>query len=242
MRRAARAFATIIALMAFEFTGPPADAQPSAPAEITGATYAEMDEATGIWQLRGSPVTVRRGAVTLRAPSITYDTRRQIVRANGGVSYHDESLTLESVEMTVWIQEERLVATDQVRGEQRRGTDRISLHAGRLEAFNKEQRVVLTGSPVIASPDGTLSADRMSLSTEREELLAEGNARVVREDIEGIAPRLLLRRRDGVAVLSGGAVARQGSNEARAETITIDLRQRRFVATGQAHLVIQPGR
>jgi hypothetical protein len=35
---------------------------------------------------------------------------------------------------------------------------------------------------------------------------------------------------------------RQGANEARAATITVDLRRRRFTAEGQAILVLHPTR
>jgi len=87
-----------------------------------------------------------------------------------------------------------------------------------------------------------MTGDRVEAALARDELSAEGNARIVREDIDGRAPRVLVRRREGMAVLSGGAVVRQGPNEARAETITVDLRRRRFTATGRASLVLHPSR
>jgi lipopolysaccharide export system protein LptA len=87
-----------------------------------------------------------------------------------------------------------------------------------------------------------VTAARVASSQARDELVAEGDARVVRADIDGRAPRILVRRGEGTAVLSGGAVVRQGVNEARAATITVDLRRRRFTAEGRAILVLHPTR
>ncbi len=222
----------------------PVDAQPSAPpsrppVEVTGATYAELDDATGIWQLRGNPVLVRRGAVSLRAPAITYETRAQTVRATGGVSYADETLTVQAAELMMWMVEEKLLAAGSVVAEQSGGSGRIRLTAARLEASRKEQRLLATGAVEVRSSDGTLAGDRVEAFGEREELVAEGNARIVHEDIEGQAPRIVLRRRDGVALLSGGAVVRQARNEVRAQTVSVDLRRRRITAAGRATITVQ---
>lgn len=227
--------------------GAPANAQPSSPPqglpiEVTGATYAELNDATGIWQLRGNPVLVRRGAMTLRAPAVTYDTRQQTVRAAGGVSYADETLTLEAPEVTMWIQDERLLAVGSVVAEQSAASDRIRLTAARLEAYGKERRLLATGAVEVSSADGTLAGERMEAFAEREELVAEGNARIAREDIEGRAPRIVLRRRDGIAVLTGGAMVRQRGSEVRAEIVTVDLRRRRITASGQATITVQTER
>lgn len=228
-----------VALLVMLIPAAPAAGQSPA-VEITGATYAELDDATGMWTLRGNPVVVRRGPVTVRAPAIVYDTAQQIVRASGGVSYADDALTLEARQITVWMEDERLLAEDRVVAEQPREGLRVS--AARLEAFGKEQRLVATGAPAVTSPEGAITADRIELVAERQELVADGSARIVHEDIDGRAPRLVLRRRDSVAVLSGGAVVRQGPNEARAQTITVDLRRRRITASGQATVTVQTGR
>lgn len=210
------------------------------PVDVTGASYAELDDRTGLWTLRGNPVTVRRGSVTVRAPSISYDTRRLIVHATGGVRYSDDSLSLEASQVTVWIMEERAVAEDRVVAVQLRQNVRIT--AGRLEAFVKEQRLLATGSPALTSPDGSLSADRIEGFGQRDEVVADGAARLTHEDIEGSAPRIVLRRGDGLAVLSGGAALRQGRNEVKADVITADLRRGRVTASGQATITVYPER
>ena len=210
--------------------------------EVDGATYAELDEGTGLLTLRGAPVVVRRGERRLRAPSIIYDTRQHILRATGGVAFADQTLSLDAAEVTVWIDDDRLVAAGGVGAVQGQGADALRLRAGRLEVFGRERRAVATGSVEVTAEATTLTGDRVDASLARDELSAEGNGRIVRGDIEGRAPRVLLRRREGIAVLSGGATVRQGVNEARAETITVDLRRRRVTASGRAMLVLRPSR
>jgi lipopolysaccharide export system protein LptA len=238
--RIAGVVAVLLALSA-----PAGSAQPHiAPGvlEVEGATYAELDEGTGLLTLRGQPVAVRHGERRMRAPSITYDTRRHIVRASGGVAFLDQAWTLEAVEVTVWIDEDRLVADGGVTASERQDADPVRVRAARLEVFGRERRAVASGSVEVITQETTLTGDRVDASLARGELTADGGARLVRGDIEGRAPRVLLRRGEGIAVLSGGATVRQGVNEARAETITVDLRRRRVTASGRASLVLHPSR
>lgn len=208
--------------------------------EVTGATFAELDEGTGLWTLRGAPVSVRRGAVVVRGPSIVYETKAQTVRATGHVEYEDAALTLTADEIVVFLQDERLVAAGRVVADQR--ADQLRLQASRLEVFGKERRMVATGGPVVTSREGTIEGERIDADGARDELTATGMARITYEDIDGRASRLLLRRREGLVILSGGAIVRQGRNEARGETVTVDLRRRRFTAEGGASLSVQTDR
>lgn len=237
---------TLLALLLVAVLPPGLSAQPGgAPGgalEVEGATGAELDDRTGLLTLRGNPVTVRRGAMTLRAPSMVYDTRQRILRASGGVVYRDAALTMDAGEVTVWVEEDRLVAAGGVTASQGQGVEALRVRAERLEVFGRDRRAVAVGSVEVVSSEGTMNGDRVEVAFARDELTAEGNARILREDIEGRAPRLLVQRREGLAVLSGGAVVRQGENEARAETITVDLRRRRITAAGRAQLVVQSRR
>ena len=210
--------------------------------EVEGATYAELDEGSGLLTLRGSPVTVRRGTMTLRAPAIVYDTKQRMLRASGGAAFADATLSLEAAEATVWIAEDRLQAAGGVVATHGLGPDAIRLRAARLEVLGRDRRAVATGAAEVTSRDATMTADRVEVALARDELIAEGNARLVREDIVGRASRVVVRRAEDIAVLSGGAVVRQGQNEARAETITVDLRRRRFTASGHVSFVLHPGR
>lgn len=237
--------------------------------EISGATHVEFDDASGIWQMQGAPVVATRGSATVRAPSLRYDSRQQILQATGGVTYTDDTITLAAAEITVWMKEDRALAEGDVTAVWREEDRETKVQSRRLEVWTQQRRAVgtggvtavrknatitgdqleyddrrqwgmVTGDARVVTPDGTLSADRLEWRLDREEFTAEGNARLTHEDLEGQAPRAVLQQREGIAVLSGGATVRQGRNETRAQTVTVDLRGKRLTASGQAHIVVYP--
>lgn len=235
-----RLLASLILILAVAASG--AAQEKAATIEVTGAAYTEFDEASGIWQMRGNPVTVSRGTLTVRAPAITYDSKRQIVRATGGAVYTDEKATLSANEITLWVQEDRAVAEGQVTAVLVEGRQETRLRSSRVEFWSKEKRALATGNAVVTSPEGTLAADRLEVYSDREEVIAEGHAVFLHEDIEGRAPKAVLQRREKIAVLSGGATVRQGRNEISAATVTVDLQQKRVTASGEAHVVVYSNR
>ncbi len=268
----------LVLLMAATASAQAPRPQPSPPTDVTGATYVEFEESTGIWVLRGSPVVVTRGTASVRAASIMYESRQHIVRATGGVAYADASAALDAARATVWLAEERVLAEGGVSGVLRESGSETRLASDTLEAWRKERRAVATGNvqirrgaftlaggaveyletqqkvialgrSTVTAPEGRVTADSIEAFLDREEASASGNVEIALRPtlpsdppIEGQASNAVLRRRDGIAILSGGASIRQGQNTATAMEITIDLRTNRVVATGQAHLVLYPGR
>lgn len=242
----------------------------TAPIEVTGATRVEIDEATGVWHLTGSPVTVRRGAVLLRAPAITYRTKDQIVEATGGVTYADPTAELASAETTVWLAEERLVATGSVKGTVRHQDGDTRLLADRVEAWRKERRLVATGSvavsradmtvtgervdyddgrqqavatggrPSVTASGATLTADRIEAALATEDITATGNVQIKKDDLEAAAPQAVIHNRDGIATLTGGVTVRRGGMVATAPTVVVNLKTNTVTATGGATLTIPP--
>ncbi|MGH2396798.1 MAG: LptA/OstA family protein [bacterium] len=185
----------------------PAHAAPAPSTNVTGATYVEFDDSTGIWVLRGNPVAVTRGTMTVRATSMTYDSRQQIVRASGAVNFTDPSATLSSAQATFWLQEERLLAEGGVSGTFREGGQETHLRSQSLEAWRKDRRGIATGDvqirrgeftlassrvdflemqhkatatgrSTVTTPEGQLSADRIEALLDREEGVAEGNVEI----------------------------------------------------------------
>lgn len=185
-----------------------ANAAPSPPTDVTGATFVEFNDATGIWLLRGNPVAVTRGTTTIRAAVIEYDSRQQVVRASGGVTYADPSGTFTSLRAAAWLQEERLLAEGEVSGVLREGTQETHLRSHSLEAWRKDRRAlaigdvqvrrgevtitgprlefleathraIATGRSAVAAPEGRLSADRIEAFLDREEGFAEGNVEIL---------------------------------------------------------------
>lgn len=247
----------------------PAAAGQTPPIEVTGATRVEIDEGTGIWHLTGAPVTVRRGAMLLRAPVITYYTREQRAEARGGVTYADSGAELSSAEATVWLADERLVATGTVNGVLKTEQGETRLRADRLEAWRKEQRMtatgavmlsradmtvtgeridydearrqaVATGRPTVMASGATLTADRIDAALDSEEMTATGHAQLKKDDIEAAAPNAVVRNREGIATLTGGVVVRRGEMRATAPTVVVNLKTNTVTATGGATLTIPP--
>lgn len=266
---ALRLVAITVGLLAGLGPAAPAAAQ-RPPIEISGATYSEFDDASGVWLMRGNPVVATRGAITVRAPLLRYDSRQQVVYATGGASYADAAVSVNAAQVTLWAQEERAVAEGDVSAVLRRdngqqltcarlevwSNDRRAVATGavrlaqrdgtlsgeRLEYDDREGRAVVTGNPKATTSDGALTADRIESHFARQEIVADGNVTLTHGELDGRAPKAVLRQRDGVAVLSGGATVRQGRNETTAQTITVDLRRRRVEASGQAHIVVFTGR
>jgi len=260
--------ATLAAIVVLVNLPHPATGQ-AAPIEVTGATRVEIDEGSGLWRLSGSPVTIRRGAVVLRAPRITYHTTQQVVEASGGVTYADPTAALTSAAATVWLAEERLVATGGVEGTFRTEDGDTRLKADRVEAWRKERRIVATGSvtlaraamtltgerieyddarrqavatgrPTVTASGATLTADRIEAALATEELTAAGGVQIRKDDIEATAPNAVVRNRDGLATLTGGVTVRQGQIVATAPTVVINLRTNTVTATGGATLTLPP--
>jgi len=259
-RAAAVAVVILLGLASF------ASAQ-TGPVEVTGATRVEVDEASGLWHLTGSPVTVRRGRVVLRAPDIVYDTKRQVVEATGGVTYADPDAEFASAAATVWLAEERLVATGGVTGkilasggETRLRADRvdasrslrqmiatgsvtlvrggITLTGDRIEYDDARQQAVATGRPAVSAEGSTLAADRIDAALAAEEVTAVGNVRMTKGDVEATAPRAVLQHREGLATLTGGVTVRQGRLTARAPTVVVNLKTNTITMTGGATLTL----
>ncbi|MDQ7842479.1 MAG: LptA/OstA family protein [Armatimonadota bacterium] len=218
----------------------PTRAQAPPAVEVTGATFADLDEASGLWTLRGSPVTVRRGAVVIQAPALTYERAGQVVRATEGARYADDAFAVDAPRITVWLRDERLLADGGVVAQQRDAQRRLT--AERVEAFGRERRLVATGDPVLTGPEGRLAAERIETFLARGEAVAEGNSRIAYDQMEGRAKRITVRQHPPTAVLTGAAVVRQGPHEVRATTVTVDLQRRRVTAQGSAQITAYPGR
>ncbi len=237
--------------------------------QVTGATYLDVDDVSGQWQLRGNPVVVTRGARTMRAAFMRYDSLRQILYASDSARFDDDTSELRAAMVTAFFREDRVVAEGGVVAVSRDRGRETTVRGARLELWSAERRALATGSvilergevtvtgerleydvqrqqavatgqPRVRVPQGTVTADRIEVQLDRDELTAEGAVHLVSGSLEGSAPKVMFQRAQGLATLSGGATVRQGRNEVRAEVLTVDLQRQRIVATGQAHLVVFP--
>jgi len=261
--------AAIAALLVLLRPAPTIAAQGAPTIVVTNATYLEVDDQTGLWQMRGDPVVVTRRAMTVRAPAMTFDSRRQVLTVTGPVSVEDEDRTLTAASVVVFLADERLLAEGEVIAVVERGAPTVRLQADRLEVWSQQQRALATGAvslthgpvtltateltydlqahhaiatgrPRAESPDATISGDRIGVQLDRDELTADGAVRITAETVEGTAPTLVWQAAQHLVTLSGGAIVRQGRNELRAEVIVVDLQRKQIIATGGAHVVVYP--
>ncbi len=236
---------------------------------VTGASYIEVDDRSGMWEMRGDPVTVTRGRQIVRARSMTYDSRTMVLSARGSVQVEDERVTASSATVVAYLHEERLVAEGEVIAVVAEPTPATGLRADRLEVWSAQQRALATGAvtltrgdvavtgihiaydlraqqvvatsrPKVAIPHATVTADQIAVQLDKEELTADGNVQLTADELEGSAPIVVVQNRAHLATLSGGAMIRQGRNELRAEVVTIDLERKQIVATGGAHVIVYP--
>jgi lipopolysaccharide export system protein LptA len=261
--------AAMTALVLAAWIPTPSEAAPATPAiAITGASYLEVDDRTGIWRMRGNPVVVTRGPRSVQAQSITYDSRGQLITATDTVSVRDEAIEILAGAVIVSLPDEHLLAVGEVTA-MVQDSSPMQLWADRFELWSTQQRTlatgmvrvnrgevtmscaqlaydlrtrvaIATGRPKVVSPQATLNADRISAQFDRDELTAEGDAQLDADGIEGTAPTIVFQSATHLATLSGGAIVRQRQNELRAEVIAVDIERKRVVATGGAHVVVYP--
>lgn len=171
------------------------------PIDVTGASYAELDEAAGIWTLRGAPVTVRRGSAVIEAAALTYETRPQIVRASGGVSYRDGALSVTAPRLTAYLGEGRLLAEEGAVATSPEGT----LQAQRLEAFADREEIVADGGARLRREDLDGRARRLVLLRRDGTATLTGEAVVRRGGSEIRAPTITIDLRRRRITATGGA-------------------------------------
>lgn len=237
------------------------------PIEVSGAAVAEFDARTGVWILRGSPVVITRGATRLEAAQIRYAERTGVAVASGGVVVRHDAMTLRAGEAEARLRQQFIVARGEVILTERRPEGEARLTAGRVEAYLGERRVEATGRPLLSYrggqlsgesirydwgaqtaaatggaelvlPEGRMSAERITAALAAETLEATGGVRLSSDDVVATSPRAHVDRRGGTALLSGGVLVRRGPDSLFAETVTVDLRTRRIVATGAPRLII----
>lgn len=249
----------------------PAGAVAQAPSvvEITGASRAEFDEATGVWTVEGQPATVTRGRAVLRAPRIRYDQRSQIVTADGGADLTEPGIRLAAETAEYRFSDERVRATGQVRIVSTREGPPVEVRAIEVEGVLPARRFMATGDVVLVRGDAQLSSRRLDyddaarvavatgapaarlrdavLTAEvitvllgPEVLQAEGAAMLRRGELTGSARRIEIRAREDTASLIGAARLVRGRDRTTAQEIVAALDGSRVVARGSAQVVVSP--
>ncbi len=190
--------------------------------EVVDAQVAELDEGTGILQLLGDPVRVRRGEVELRAPRVHYDRNRRILTAEEGVELlrPGERLTAHRLRFELDSQRAEAQGDATVARDLEEGT--AVLQAPYVRADLRAQRAEATGGVRCVYREGRLWARSLSMDWAAGEAVAEGDPEGTVEGVQIAAGRLRadLRRRvlygtGGVRITDGRIVATAQELEAR---------------------------
>lgn len=256
------------------FWGPAARAQTPAAAatsviELSGATYLEYDEGSGVWRAEGTPAVATRGTTVLRSPRIRYDQRARILIAEAGAELADANLAVRADSVEFHLGDDRIRARGTVRVTGGRGDQTATLTAPEVEGSLKTRRFVATGGvlllrgewrlsgrrleyddaartaaatgePEARFRDASLTADLITLLMDEEIGRGIGSARLRRGDLSGGARRVEIFLKEGRATLTGDARVDRGRDRLTAEQIDVDLDGTRITARGTPRLTVVP--
>ncbi len=112
--------------------------------------------------------------------------------------------------------------------------DPIDIRSDRLEAHNKERRIVFLGNVQARQRDVIIFADRLTTFYDKEgkdveRIVAEGNVRITQADKVATAREALFENRSRVIVLTGEPHLWQGRDELRGEVIKVYLDEDRVL-------------
>ncbi len=237
--------------------------------ELSGATYLEYDEGSGVWRAEGAPAVATRGTTVLRASRIRYDQRARVLTAEAGAELADTNLAVRADSVEFHMTDDRIRARGAVRATSGRGDQTATLTAPEIEGSLKTRKFVATGGvtllrgewrlsgrrleyddatrtaaatgePEARFKDAQMTADLITLLMDEEIGRGIGSARLRRGELSGSARRVEVHLREGRATLTGDARVDRGRDRLTAEQIDVDLDGTRITARGTPRLNIVP--
>jgi lipopolysaccharide assembly outer membrane protein LptD (OstA) len=243
---------------------------PALPIEISGATYLEYNDQTGVLVAKGAPVVVTRGQTTARAPRFRYEQRDRRLVAEEGVELTDRGLVLQAQTAELRLTDDFVRARGDVRIHSTREGQTATLAAPQVEGSLRTRRftafegvtvtrgewtltgqrvnyddatrtAIVTGAPQVHYKNATMTADLITLLVADEVARAEGNVRLRRGNLTARAPRADVFGRTNLAVLSGGVQAERGTDRLTADIVEVDMATDRVTARGSSRLITESG-
>ena len=237
--------------------------------ELSGATYLEYDEGSGVWRAEGAPAVAARGTTVLRAPRIRYDQRTRVLTAEAGAEVADANLAVRADSIEFHLADDRIRAGGAVRVKSGRGDQTATLTAPEVEGSLRTRRFVATGGvtllrgewrlsgrrleyddaartaaatgePEARFRDAQMTADLITLLMDEEIGRGIGSARLRRGELSGGARRVEIFLKEGRATLTGDARVDRGRDRLTAEQIDVDLDGTRITARGTPRLTVVP--
>ncbi len=117
------------------------------------------------------------------------------------------------------------------------GRGPVEVTADQLELDDIAKVLVFTGHAVAVQDDVSIHGDRLTLqyqgeAREIEQVVAEGNVKIVQQGRTATGDKAVLYREEGRVVLTGNPKVSQGNNFVQGEQITIFLNDRRSIVSG----------
>jgi lipopolysaccharide assembly outer membrane protein LptD (OstA) len=215
--------------------------RPTLPIDVTGATFAEFDDTTGIARMEGAPLVITRGRTVIRAARARFDRRANVLTAEGAVEAAEEGLTIRADAVEYRLGDETIRAAGAVRmtrAGQGGATPEppTTLAAPEVSGSLRTRRFVATGGVTIARGEWTVRGRRVDYDDEGKTAVVNGDPEVRFADGVMTADTLTMAL-DAETMRAEGAVQlRRGDMTGRARRADISLKSQLAVFTGEARV------
>jgi len=218
----------------------PAGAQ-TLPIDVTGATFAEFDDTTGVARMEGSPLVVTRGRTVIKAARARFDRRTQVLTADGAVEAAAEGVTIRADAIEYGLSDESIRANGSVRitsvGQGTPGPQPpTTLVAPEVSGSLRTRRFVATGGVTIVRGEWTVRGRRADYDEGTKAAVITGDPEVRFGDGVMTADTLTMFL-DAETIRADGAVQmRRGEMTGRAKRADISLKSQIAVFSGDARV------
>lgn len=214
---------------------------PALPIEVTGATFAEFDDTTGIARMEGAPLVITRGRTVIRAARARFDRRANVLTAEGAVEAAEEGVTIRADTVEYRLGDDTVRATGTVRmtraGQGGATPDSpTTLVAPEVSGSLRTRRFAATGGVTIARGEWTVRGRRVDYDDEAKTAVVTGDPEMRFTDGVMTADTLVIAL-DAETIRAEGAVQlRRGDLTGRARRADISLKSQLAVFTGEARV------
>lgn len=220
---------------------PAPGASPAAlPIEVTGATFAEFDDATGITRMEGSPLVLTRGRTVIRAPRARYDRRTRVLTAEGGVDAAEPGITIHAEAAEYRLDDEGIRGTGDVRitdtrrdqssGEEQQTTMRAPEVSGSL----RTRRFVAAGGVTLMRGEWTLTGRRGEYDEPTRVAIITGDPQARFRDAVMTSDVVTLFLDREIIQGEGSVQLRRGDLTGRGRRVDVFMKERIAVLSGGA--------
>lgn len=233
-----------IALAVGAWWAAPATAQTSPPVQtlpidVTGVTFAELDDATGITRMEGSPLVVTRGRTVIKALRARYDRRAQVLTAEGAVEAVEQGVTIRADAAEYRLDDESVSARGNVRMTSvAQGAEQLptTLLTPEVSGSLRTRRFVASGGVTIVRGAWTVSGRRGEYDDGTKAAVVTGEPQLRFGDGVMTADVLIMSLDTETVRAEGSVRLRRGDLTGRAQRADVSLKAQVAVLTGNARV------